>query len=763
MTLGSGARAGRLLASLRLRLGLLISLTAIPAFAGVIAHMHGQELRHAEQEAYEDSERVVSLVALEHQRAMEGARRVVGSLAALDAVQRRDVAACARVLEGLRPAMPAYLRLAVADTRGDVFCSTAERAGPVNVADRPYFTRALSERGFVVGDFVVSRVSGRAVLSSALPALDRTGDPRAVVIAGVDLGWLQARAAELPMRKGSRIVVVDSQGTVLVRHPDPEEWAGKSLKDVAVVRAALASAGPGRLRAHGPDGVDRFFAFQPVGGPDEAGGAVALAGIPTSVALAPARAALWASLPFLAVAAVVALGAAWLGGERLIVRPARALAAAAVRMGQGDLGARTGLPHDGGTMGRLARAFDEMAESLAERTAQLGRQAALEQALGEAERASRARSEFLARMSHELRTPLNAILGFGQLLEMSVKEREDRESVEQVVRAGRHLLALVDEVLDLGRAETGRLALSLEPVEVGEAVAATLALVAPLAAERRSRCRAGSLPPSGTHVRADNQRLRQVLLNLVVNGIKHNVEGGSVGVGCERLEGGWLRIAVTDDGPGIAPELQSRLFAPFDRLGAEGRGTEGTGLGLALSRRLVEAMGGRIGVRSQPGQGSTFWVELPETEGPAERQAALEAREGEPAVAGAPRATVLYIEDNLANLRLMERVLGRRPGIRLVSAMQGRLGLDLAREHLPELILLDQHLPDLDGIEVLRRLGADPALRGTPVIVLSADLTPGEGERMRAAGARAFLDKPLDVKHLLALVDEILTVEDRAR
>ncbi|HEV8583628.1 MAG TPA: ATP-binding protein [Methylomirabilota bacterium] len=399
---------------------------------------------------------------------------------------------------------------------------------------------------------------------------------------------------------------------------------------------------------------------------------------------------------------------------------------------------------------RVKRQAEELEARVQQRTAELAA------ATAEADRANRAKSEFLSRMSHELRTPLNAIIGFGQLLQMrgDGDEAGDRESVEQILRGGRHLLDLIDEVLDIARIESGRLPLSPEPVQVGEAVRRVVDLARPLAAERRIALEETGVGLHGRHVLADSQRLQQVLLNLVSNAIKYNHEAGRVVVACHEAGAGRLRLDVTDTGKGIAPDVRSRLFTPFDRLGAEAGGVEGTGLGLALSRRLVEAMGGRIGFEDAEGGGSVFWIELAETASPDVRAAVDAGRPAPDAVQR--RGVILYVEDNPSNLRLVERVLGQQPAIRFIPAMQGRLGLALAREHRPDLVLLDLHLPDLSGEDVLRELKADPALARTPVIVLSADATPGQVRRLVAAGARAYLTKPLDVRQLLAHVDAVL-------
>ena len=368
--------------------------------------------------------------------------------------------------------------------------------------------------------------------------------------------------------------------------------------------------------------------------------------------------------------------------------------------------------------------------------------------------ASRAKSEFLSRMSHELRTPLNGILGFAQLLELDAHSPEQREGVEHILKGGRHLLALINEVLDIARIEAGKLTISLEPVLAGDVISSALDLVRPQAASRGIR-----LPMAiacDGHVMADRQRLQQVLLNLLSNAVKYNREGGTVSVSCDREPAGRFRLTVADTGPGIAPERMPRLFTPFDRLDAPETGVEGTGLGLALSKGLVELMGGALRAESTLGHGSRFSVELPMAESPTrelERARVTIALETDPP---GVRGTVLYIEDNLSNLRLVERIVTRRPGITLLSAMQGSRGLELAQAHRPDLIVLDLHLPDMPGQEVLAHLRADSGTREIPVVILSADATPSQVSRVLQQGAHAYLTKPLVVTQFLTLLDELL-------
>ncbi len=377
----------------------------------------------------------------------------------------------------------------------------------------------------------------------------------------------------------------------------------------------------------------------------------------------------------------------------------------------------------------------------------------------EADRANAAKSEFLSRMSHELRTPLNAILGFAQLLEMDDLAPHQRENVAPILAGGYHLLELINEVLDISRIESGRIQLSPEAVPVETLLRETLDLIQPLAAD--SNVKVLGQYSQERHVKADHQRLKQVLLNLLANAVKYNRRDGTVTVSYADAGIGRLRISVTDTGPGISPEMRERLFVPFDRLGAERQGIEGTGLGLVLSRRLVEAMGGTLGVDSTVGHGSTFWVDLALVEAPAGQL----GREHELTVPRQERwetaATVLYVEDNLSNFTLIERALAAHWNVKLIPAMQGRIGLDLAREHHPDLILLDLHLPDIHGAEVLGRLRAEPETREIPVIVISADATQGQIQRLRAAGARDYLTKPLDIAKLLKILDEVLATRHR--
>ncbi|MDQ3618754.1 MAG: PAS domain S-box protein [Actinomycetota bacterium] len=380
----------------------------------------------------------------------------------------------------------------------------------------------------------------------------------------------------------------------------------------------------------------------------------------------------------------------------------------------------------------------------------------------EAERANQAKNDFLSRMSHELRTPLNAILGFAQLMEMDSLSSEHRESTNEIRRGGGHLLELIDEIMDISRIESGQLTLSLEPIPLGELVEHGVAMVRSLAEERSIEIRGDARASCTGHVLGDRQRFTQVLLNILSNAIKYNREGGEVTISYEEVGSNRLNLKIADTGYGIRAHNLDRLFSPFDRLGAEQSGVQGTGLGLTLSKRLMEAMGGDIRVDTSVGEGTTFTLEFQVA------QSHLELLEEAEEVTPIPERdlggshTILCIEDNFSNLKLLTRIFSHRPGVSLLTALQASIGIDLAREHRPDVILLDLNLPDIDGLEALERLQADPRTAHIPVVIISADATRNQVETLLEAGATDYVPKPFSVAGLLRTVDALLVRDEPA-
>jgi signal transduction histidine kinase/CheY-like chemotaxis protein len=532
-----------------------------------------------------------------------------------------------------------------------------------------------------------------------------------------------------------------------------DRTAGQVLRALAQVRVAIEGgvARPelGRLLAHGKGMMDRLR-----------GQITGIIRVPATE-LAVRRAdvnGLETSIDVLSLIGLALGLLAGLGGVALfttgIARRVAATARNAIRLGAGR--PLEPVRPAGDEIGQVAQAHVQGEKLLASRSAQLT--AARDEALT----ASQAKNAFLSSTSHELRTPLNSILGFTQLLEMSDLSDEDQDSVQRILKAGRHLLALINEIIDIARIESGELSVSMEPVAVLPVIEEASQLMAPLAAERSIQiaCRCAE-PYLAVH--ADRQRLSQILVNLISNAVKYNRPDGSITVSCQAADDARVSVTVTDTGPGLSADELSRIFTPFERLGAAQSTIEGTGIGLPLARALAETMGGTVTASSAPGRGSTFTVSLPRTADIAPAPVPDGGPGPRPAAASG-HVSVLYIEDNPANVEVVSRFLKARPGTRLRCESSGRAGLRAARQDRPDLILLDLHLEDLQGEQILNELRGSRATAGIPVVVLSAEANRGVIRRLLANGATAYLTKPLDLSELGGLVDSLAAATtDRRR
>jgi PAS domain S-box-containing protein len=403
-----------------------------------------------------------------------------------------------------------------------------------------------------------------------------------------------------------------------------------------------------------------------------------------------------------------------------------------------------------------ARGFAKLTRDLTER--RLVEQT-LTLAKGAAEKANLAKSEFLSSMSHELRSPLNAILGFAQLMDSDATPAtpSQKGSIDEILRAGWYLLELINEILDLAQIESGKLSLSLEPTSLAEVILECQAMIEPQAQQRGIRM---TFPQFDVpwFVDADRTRLKQVLINLLSNAIKYNQAGGTVVVDCIGSTAARTRLNVRDTGAGLTAEKLAQLFQPFNRLGQERGAEQGTGIGLVMSKRLIDLMGGVLGVESSVGVGSVFWCELgaataPALEATPVASASIAGAQGLP---DAPLRTLLYVEDNPANLKLVEQLIGRRPTLRLLTAVDGNQGIQLARAQLPDVILMDINLPGISGIEALTILRDDPVTAHIPIVALSANAMPRDIARGLEAGFVSYLTKPIKVKEFMEALDAAL-------
>jgi len=608
--------------------------------------------------------------------------------------------------------------------------------------------RVLATRKPAISDLFVGPATGRWVIGTSVPVLIE-GEIVYLLGMGLFSDRLGAILRRQKIPDGWVVSLLDRTGTIGARTDHQDEYIGKKAADEFLRLTAGAEEGAYDISAPGGGSVFGGFSRSP-----KTGWMVAFA-VPTSAITQSLRRDLLANVALTIVMLLLGVLLANAVGGR-VKRSLRALAAPALALGSRE---KLEVPQV------EIREVDELGQALAKAARLIEARAAERDQAEVSERrmlaekhaaddANRAKSEFLTLMSHELRTPMNGILGFAQLLDggyFGDLGGKQKDFVGHILTSGYHLLDLINDVLDLSKIEAGRLSVSMERVDLVPLMKSVMATLVQAADKQGVALDPGGFGFGLPAAFADRVRLAQILINLGSNAIKYNRPGGSVAFSYERLDGDRLRLAISDTGDGIPLDRQAELFQPFNRLGAEHRAVDGTGVGLALSRRLVELMGGAIGFSSAPGEGSRFWIDVAASVG-AERD--VEA-------ASPPRAavlrrggfSVLYVEDNPANLALVRAIFATLPEVTLMEATDGAAGFALALARRPDLIVLDIDLPDIDGYELLLRLRRTPALAAIPVLALSAGALPSDVRRGREAGFSAYLTKPIDVDGFLDAVD----------
>ena len=604
------------LASLRTRLMLLVLLAVIPPL-GLTLYTNLEERQLRKALVQEHAMRLSRLVSANYERVIEDARRLLVTLSRLPAVRNLNPAACDALFADLLAQHSSYANLGVIDADGNIFCS-AVPTDQLYLGDRVYFRHAFETRDFAIGEYQVGRITRKASVNFGYPVLNDAGDVSAVVFAALDLVWLNQLAKQAELPPGTMLTVIDRNGTILSRYPDDGKWVGELMPEPVVLNAILSQQGNGTTDALGTDSIPRLFSFAPFGSAVQSVDAYVSVGIPAAVAFAGVNQILARNIVALGLVAGLGLVAAWVGGNFFIVNQIQALVEATKRVAAGELGVRTGLPRGKGELSQLAGAFDQMAESLEQAHEQRlleeelrRKNYQLEQQNLAIHEANRLKTEFVSMVTHELRTPLTSIQGYAELmLEDEQISGEERESLTIVKKNADRLLGLINDLLDLSRMEAGRLDLHRTSLDLARLIPEVAGSLRPLIEAKRQRLRldVGEALPA---VWADQDRVTQILTNLISNAHKYTLAEGNITIAARR-DNGFVRVDVSDTGIGLSPEDQAQLFTKFFR--AHDRSPQsggGTGLGLVITRFLVELHGGRITVSSAPGQGSTFSFSLP--------------------------------------------------------------------------------------------------------------------------------------------------------
>jgi signal transduction histidine kinase/ActR/RegA family two-component response regulator len=715
--------------SLRSRLMLLVALAITPI--AVMTVMNGvREREQAVKASEENLRRLTGLAAANEAQSIEGARLV--DLASVpDLMGPADK--CNAVLADVLDRNEGYVNFGLIQLNGDVTCSAVPMLHPVNLGDRSHFRRAIEERRFIAGDYVFGRVIRKHTINLTYPVIDRAGRVAAVVFAAMDLAGLDTFINDISLPPGSVLTTADAHGGTISRRPDPERFFGQKVSPAML--DAMQHAGPRAVVLRGEDGIERLHTFAHVGPPALSDYTVTI-GIPTETILSSARHDQLMSLLGLAATTMLALLAAWLAGDILIVQRVRKLRDTAESIATGNLDARTAIEYGREEIGNLAQALDEMAETLQKK------ETARSLAERELRAADQRKDEFLAMLAHELRNPLAPISTGAHLLKMLHSDNAQiTQTCSIIARQVEHMTALVDDLLDVSRVTRGLVSLSTQVLDLKGVIDDAAEQIRPLIATRRHKV-VLELPHEPAHVKGDHKRLVQVVANLLNNATKYTPEGGRIELrlvadGCDYV------LSVTDDGIGMEPGLVARVFDLFTQAErTPDRSQGGLGLGLALAKSLIELHGGSVSAHSAGlGQGSTFSVRLPRY---TQEVAPAPALPGDAErKAGAGRLRVLLVDDNVDAAHTLKLFLGAA-GHQIEIAYCAADAIELAKVFRPDACLLDIGLPDFDGNELARRLRRMPQTAGSILVAMTGYGRQQDRDAAQAAGFDHYLVKPVN-------------------
>jgi signal transduction histidine kinase/ActR/RegA family two-component response regulator len=723
--------------SLRSRLMLLVALAILPlALMTILGGIRERE--QAIEASEENLRRLTNLAAANEAQSVERARQILVDLASVPDLLG-DTPRCNALLADILDRNEGYVNFGLIQLNGDVTCSAVPMLHPVNLGDRSHFKRAIAERRFIAGDYVFGRVIRRHTINLTYPVIDRSGKVVAVVFSAMDLAGLDTFVADINLPPGSVLVTTDANGTIISRRPDPERWFGTKVS--ARMRDAMKGAGRRAMVLRDDDDVERLHTFAHVGPPALSDYVVTI-GIPVETVTAGARRAQMMSLVGLAATTMLALLAAWLAGDVLIVQRVRKLMDTARRIAAGNLDARSGIAYDREEIGQLAEALDEMAATLQKK------EAARSLAERELRAADQRKDEFLAMLAHELRNPLAPISTGAHLLKLL---HSDNAQITQtcaiIARQVEHMTGLVDDLLDVSRVTRGLVSISTQVLDLRKVVDDAAEQIRPLITTRRHSV-VLDLPPGPAPVKGDHKRLVQVVANLLNNANKYTPEGGRIALHLVE-DGPDYVLTVSDDGIGMEPALVARVFDLFTQAErTPDRSQGGLGLGLALAKSLVELHGGTVQAYSGGlGKGSTFTVRLPrhtqdtlvpvaQTTGHAQAVKPLK---------------VLLVDDNLDAAHTLQLFLAAA-GHQVEIAYCAADAVDLARVFAPDVCLLDIGLPDFDGNELARRLRRLPQATGATLVAMTGYGRQQDRDAASDAGFDHYMVKPVDTVELSDLL-----------